>query len=396
MNVIVDPALLAYASERQRIVLQAVIENGSLLAASKALGLHRSSLQDTLRRVKARAALQGLSPEHSMRHTVPETHVVKGVSTLYAHDGSIKSQWVKSLLDDKVREEMRQEAWNAMADELPRLDATPPVDDGRDDLCNLITCTDFHLGMLAWQKEGGDDWDLKIAERVLWGSFSRMIDAMPCARTCVLNIQGDFLHSDGLLPVTPAHKHVLDQDGRFSKIVAVAIRVLRRLVNHALAKHPKVHLLIVEGNHDEASSMWLRQMFAALYENEPRLTVNDSELPFYVYQHGKVMLAFHHGHKVKNEQLPMLFAAQFSRMWGETSKRYCHTGHRHHLDEKEYSGMTVTQHPTLSARDAYAARGGWIAERAALGITYHATQGQYARTYVSPDMIEHVAQPPAA
>ena len=257
----------------------------------------------------------------------------------------------------------------------------------RDELCNLITLTDYHLGMLAWHKEGGDDWDLKIAERVLWDSFARMVDAMPPAGTCVLNIQGDFLHSDGLLPVTPAHKHVLDQDGRFSKIVSVAIRILRRLVNHALAKHPKVHLLIVEGNHDEASSIWLRQMFAALYEDEPRLSVNDSELPFYVYQHGEVMLAFHHGHKVKNEQLPMLFAAQFPKMWGNTAKRYCHTGHRHHLDEKEYSGMTVTQHPTLSARDAYAARGGWIAERAALGITYHATQGQCARTYVSPDMV---------
>jgi hypothetical protein len=125
-------------------------------------------------------------------------------------------------------------------------------------------------------------------------------------------------------------------------------------------------------------------MFSALYEKEPRLTVNDSELPFYVYQHGDIMLAFHHGHKVKNEQMPMLFAAQFSKLWGATTKRYCHTGHRHHVDEKEYSGMTVTQHPTLSARDAYAARGGWIAERAALGITYHKKSGQYSRVYVSP------------
>jgi hypothetical protein len=149
-----------------------------------------------------------------------------------------------------------------------------------------------------------------------------------------------------------------------------------------------VHLLIIEGNHDEASSIWLRKMFEALYENEPRLTVNDSELPYYVYQHGNVMLAFHHGHKLKNEQLPMLFAAQFPQMWGQTTKRYCHTGHRHHLDEKEYSGMTVTQHPTLSARDAYAARGGWIAERAAMAITYHCRAGQYGRVFVSPELLD--------
>ena len=384
-KVTIDPGLYEYATPAQLVNLQAIAEHGSIDQAAIATGKHRSTLWESVKRVKAVASIKGFAPENDMVHTVPDTHLVKGVSTLYV-DGQIKSQWVKSSLDNQRLEELRQSAWDAMADDLPKLAISMPVFGGRDELCNLITFTDYHMGMLAWHKEGGADWDLKIAEQVLWDSFSRMMAAMPDAGTCVLNIQGDFLHSDGLLPVTPAHKHVLDQDGRFSKIVAVAIRVLRRLVDHALAKHPAVHLLIVEGNHDEASSIWLRQMFAALYDDEPRLTVNDSELPFYVYQHGEVMLAFHHGHKVKNEQLPMLFAAQFSRMWGATEKRYCHTGHRHHLDEKEYSGMTVTQHPTLSARDAYAARGGWIAERAALGITYHKTHGQYARTYVSPDI----------
>src|SRR5690606_33898493 len=158
-------------------------------------------------------------------------------------------------------------------------------------------------------------------------AFARMISAAPEAKTAILNIQGDFLHSDGLLPVTPAHKNVLDQDGRFSKIVRAAIRVIRKLIRHALTRHERVHLIIAEGNHDEASSIWLRLMFDALYEEEPRLSVNDSELPFYVHQHGATMLAFHHGHKVNNEQLPLLFAAQFPEMWGATKFRYCHTGH---------------------------------------------------------------------
>jgi hypothetical protein len=160
------------------------------------------------------------------------------------------------------------------------------------------------------------------------------------------------------------------------------------MIAYALSKHKIFHLLIVEGNHDECSSVWLRQMFAAMYEDEPRMTVNDSELPYYVYQHGDVMLAFHHGHKIKNEQLPGLFAAQFPKMWGACTHRHAHTGHRHHADEKEYSGMTVTQHPTLSARDAYAARGGWIADRAAMSITYHKRFGQYSRAFVTPEMLE--------
>jgi hypothetical protein len=163
---------------------------------------------------------------------------------------------------------------------------------------------------------------------------------------------------------------------------------LRRLVDFALLKHETVHIIMAEVNHDMASSVWLRHMFKAIYENEPRVTVNDSEIPYYVEQHGTVMLAFHHGHMKKMDGLPLMFAAQFPLIWGATTKRYCHTGHRHHVEEKEHSGMKVIQHPTLAARDAYAARGGWLSEREATAITYHKEFGQVARVTVTPEMME--------
>jgi len=49
--------------------------------------------------------------------------------------------------------------------------------------------------------------------------------------------------------------------------------------------------------------------------------------------------------------------------------------------------MTVIQHPTLAARDAYAARGGWIAERQVTSITYSDKYGQVARNTVTPEML---------
>ena len=384
----IDDRLREWATPRQIEIIEAVNKHGSERKAAKALGLSNGSVSGAIGRLRRVAASKGFSPAHDMTRTVPDGFMVRGVSTYYDADGKPRAQWVKSSVDRDAQEAIMREAFAAMAEDLPRVAPQVSPKQTSAELCNLYTFTDYHMGMLAWAKEGGADWDLKIAEHVLLDSFVRMVNAAPDASSAVLNIQGDFLHSDGLLPVTPAHKHVLDQDGRFSKIVAAAIRVLRRLIDHALSKHQAVHLLICEGNHDEASSVWLRQMFAALYEREPRLTVNDSELPFYVYQHGEVMLAFHHGHKVTNEQLPMLFAAQFPKMWGDTTKRHCHTGHRHHVDEKEYRGMTVTQHPTLSARDAYAARGGWISERAAVAVTYHKRFGQVGRTMVSPEMLE--------
>lgn len=369
-------------------LLDALDKGGSIQAASRILKVDHGSVSRRVDVLERHAAQQGHSPSHDMTHTVPDGFKVKGVSTYYDEDGKVRGQWVKSTADEERRQQAIRDAFEAMALDLPRVRPVKAPARALDALATLYTLTDSHVGMLAWAKEGGDDWDLSIAEATLVGCFAQMVNASPAARVGFVNQLGDFLHYDSAVaPVTPLHGHVLDSDGRFSKMVTTAVRVLRRVIDMALAKHEKVVVLMAEGNHDMASSVWLRVMFRALYENEPRVEVINSELPYYCYQHGKTMLAFHHGHLKKNDQLPILFAAQFPQIWGTTTKRYAHTGHRHHSEEKEHSGITVIQHPTLAARDAYAARGGWIAERAVTAITYHSQFGQVARHTVVPEML---------
>jgi hypothetical protein len=383
-----DTKLKDFGNRLQGERLDAVNLHGTYRDAAAALGVTSTAIRQSIAIMERNAARQGYAPEHDMSRTVPDGFQVKGVSTYYNADGKPIGQWVKSSADDVRRKELMEEAFVAMADELPRLESMNYQGVPMSTLCNLYVMTDCHVGMLAWHREGGADWNLKIAERVLTGCFEQMVMSSPQAGTGIVAQLGDWLHSDGLLPVTPTSHHILDQDGRFSKIVQVSIRILRRLVDFALVRHEKVIILMAEGNHDMASSVWLRIMFKALYEKEPRVQVIDSELPFYVYQHGKTMISFHHGHIKKNDSLPILFASQYPKVWGETTKRYAHTGHRHHVEEKEHSGMTVIQHPTLAARDAYAARGGWMAERQVSAITYHEQFGQVSKITVIPEMLE--------
>jgi hypothetical protein len=386
----IDAALRSFATVRQLEYLDALEKHKSENAAARSLKINPRTLQKSLRVLEARAALQGHSPQHDMVHTVPEGFKVKGVSSLYV-DGKLSSQWIKSTADQAARDAAQKAAYEALASELPRLEPVPAPSMTHENLCNLYTLTDSHVGALAWDREThSGDWDLSIAERVLTGCFEHMVNSSPAARVAVVNQLGDFLHHDGgqgLMPVTPLHGNLLDADGRFPKLVETAVRVLRRVIGFVLSRHEHVVVLLAEGNHDMASSVWLRVMFRALYENEPRVTVLDSELPYYVHQHGKTMLAFHHGHLKKNDQLPILFAAQFPQVWGQTTKRYVHTGHRHHSEEKEHPGIKVTQHPTLAARDAYAARGGWIAERQVTAFTYHSEFGQVCCNTVTPEML---------
>lgn len=382
-----DTKLKEFGNKLQAERLDAVNLHGTYRDAAAALGVTSTAIRQSVAIMERNAARQGYAPEHDMTRTVPDGFQVKGVSTYYNADGKPIGQWVKSSADDLRRKQLMEEAFAAMSEELPRLDSIGFQGVPISTLCNLYVMTDCHVGMLAWHREGGADWDLKIAERVLTGCFEQMVMSSPQAGTGIVAQLGDWLHSDGLLPVTPTSHHILDQDGRFSKIVQVSIRILRRLVDFALVRHEKVIILMAEGNHDMASSVWLRIMFKALYENEPRVQVIDSELPYYVYRHGKCMIAFHHGHIKKNDALPILFASQYANIWGETTKRYAHTGHRHHVEEKEHSGMTVVQHPTLAARDAYAARGGWMAERQVSAITYHEQFGQVSKITVIPEML---------
>jgi hypothetical protein len=382
------PEHASYATVRQLEVMEAFEKSGQNIdATAKALGVTRKAVTQSLDAVILKAQIRGYSPEHQMTRPVPEMHVAKGVSTLFDADGKVRAQWVKSELDrQKYLQAIRDVVADAM-NGLPRAEVTPMPVFTHACLCNLYTLTDCHVGALAWDKETGTDWDLEIAERTLTGCFEHMVNSSPQAKVAIVNQLGDFLHSDGIQGVTPTSGHLLDMDSRFSKVVRVAVRILRRIVDFALARHEKVIVIMAEGNHDISSSIWLRELFRLLYEDEPRVEVIDTPLPYYVYQHGRTMLCFHHGHLKKNGELPILFAAQFPKIWGETAKRYAHCGHRHHVEEKEHSGITVVQHPTLAARDAYAARGGWIADRQVTSITYHSAYGQVARNTITPEMI---------
>jgi hypothetical protein len=384
---VLDEKLLEYATPRQREMLEAINLHGSGRAAAKALNMSKSAVLEAMQILRAKAAKQGYAPEHDMTRTVPQGFTVKGVSTYYDSDGQARGQWVKSTQDSAQRLAAMQAAADAMAGELPRLAPVDAPQATLADLCATYTLTDAHIGMLAWHREGGEDWDLAIAERVIVACFEEAIRAAPASETAILNQLGDLLHYDGLSAVTPTSGHILDADGRFTKMVEVSVRVLRRIIAMLLAKHKQVHVILAEGNHDMASSVWLRTMFKALYEEEPRITVDDSALPYYLHEFGEVMQVFHHSHLAKFETIGAKIPAMFPQAWGRAKYRYVHTGNLHHRREKDDNGIEVIQHPTLAARDAYAARGAWFASRGMMVIVYHKARGEVGRSTVRPEMV---------
>jgi len=318
---------------------------------------------------------------------IPANHDLIGVSTLIDEkSGEPKLTWYKS----KGSQEKAIDLLIGHLNEIkytpaPKIDAPKKT---KQELLSLYTLTDFHLGMYAWADETGEDWDTEIASRVLMNAIHDMIGKAPDSETGVLNLQGDFLHWDGLEALTPTAGNLLEADTRFARMVEIAMDLSSWVIDALIKKHKKVQVIVCEGNHDLAGAAWLRKHLKKLWVKNPRVTVDDTEFPYYAYLHGRIMLAFHHGHKKTIKNLPSLFASEprYRGMWGKAKYCYIHTGHYHksELVGDEFGGAIVERHPTLAARDAYAARGGFISQRGAKVITYDKELGEIDRSTVLP------------
>lgn len=365
-----------YSDDEIRAALEA--SRGNIAATARALGANERSLR---RRIKAmRGDLEA-----------PDGFMVTGKSTLIdRRTGETVLEWVKISRDAERQAEMLREVVEAIASELPRERPAKAPETGDADLLNCFIVTDYHLGMYSWAEETGDDWDTDIAEGLLVDWFAAAIRSAPNADTAIFAQLGDFLHWDGMDAVTPASKHLLDADTRFQRLVRVAIRAIRRIVRMLLEKHRHVHLIMAEGNHDPASSIWLRELFAALYEDEPRVSIDKSADPYYCYEWGKTSLFFHHGHKRKPTNIDDVFVGKFRQVFGRTKYSYAHMGHMHHLQALETTLMVVEQHRTLASPDAYASRGGWMSGRSASVITYSREFGEVGRVVISPEMVTSI------
>lgn len=389
-----DTGLAAYANtDRQREIVETFERcGGSHSEAARQLGCHKRNVWQVMQAVQARAAMQGYAPDYDLTYPAPPGFKVRGTSTLLDEAGEKRLQWVKTSADDEAREQAMHAAAEAMAQEVPRASPEPPPSESKDDLAACYVLSDYHFGQLSYAPETGDSWDTDIAEDVLVRWFGAAIEAAPPAHTGVLAELGDLLHIDGvnLEAVTPASGNLLDADTRFQRLVRVAVRSLRRIVSMMLRKHEHVHLMLIEGNHDVASSVWLREMFSHLYEEEPRVTVDTSCEIFHCFEWGQTSLFFHHGHKVKMGDLSRTFAGRFRDVFGRTRYSYAHVGHLHHSASKEDNLMLVEQHGTLAPKDSHSARLGFTNRRGASVITYSRDYGEVGRSTIRPEMIHNL------
>lgn len=427
-----DTTLLEFATEEEARVIKALDAcGGSAKDAAKSLGITRGCLRDRLRRLKKRAASRGYAPESAWTHPVPEGHRIKGNSTLFDADGEVDQQWVKSerdsddppafeavpegflvkkvstLLDGqgKVRSQWIQapkaeaarweQFWAACERAVERyrgMAAPAPAPANSDDsMCTVYPLGDPHIGMLAWAKETGQDFDLEIAERDLLRAVDLLVDRAPSSSRAILANLGDFFHAEDDAQRTPTSGHKLDVDTRSAKIADIGFRLLRHLIDRLLVKHACVDVVNVPGNHDPQMARMIGMWLSAVYERDSRVRVIDNRNPYIYLTHGKNLIGFAHGDGAKPEQLPAIMAADRAGEWGVAEFRYWYTGHVHHLTRKEFPGCVIESFRTLAARDYWHSWKGYRAGQSLSCITLHAEYGEITRSTVDIKLVRAAA-----
>jgi hypothetical protein len=340
---------------------------GNVSAAARELGKKRQTVQG---RIKT-ASRNGWE--------TPDGYVVKGTSTLYGPDGRQMLQWVKTREDAARQAAILKETVAAFCKKIKPAPRTPSPKIKANDLAVGYVIGDAHLGLYAWGAETGADFDLSIAERDLMAAADRLVSSAPASDEAIVAQLGDFYHADDSRNVTPASGNRLDVDSRFPKVIRTGIRIMRYVIDRALEKHNTVRVRNVAGNHDPHASVTLTEALIGYYHDEPRIIIEDTPRPMYVWRYGSNLVAITHGHAGKPEKLPGVLAVDAAKHWGDCPFKYVWHGHVHMKRVFEDLGVVVESFRTLAGRDAWHTEQGYRSGREMQSVVLHRDYGEIER-----------------
>lgn len=381
----IDVKLKEWATPNQKTQIDAIIKHKGFIAAAKELGITRQALDNSMNGLIRRAkSVYGYSPEHGMNHGVPDGYYVDGISTYHKEE----RQWVKAKADKEKQIELTKIIIQEMLASVDGLSPIPKViESTKNDLMVVYPIGDPHVGMQSWAKESGDNFDLKIARQLTLGAIDRLVSVAPAASVGILLPLGDIFHANDQSNRTPAHHHQLDVDSRHVKVLGVGIEIFKHAILRLLAKHPKVVVRFLRGNHDPEAVWVLAYALNAWFSNNPKVTIDLSPADQWYYKFGKVLIGATHGDRAKGSKLMGVMATDRAEDWGSTKHRYWLCGHVHHSSIEEFPGCTVETFRTLAAADAYSAGHGYRAGRDMRCIVYHKNFGEVERYRCDHSMI---------
>ena len=334
------------------------------------LGIGESSVRRRLQGAVARSIRQDMTPGFEIdRKTQGRWYVDE-------ETGEKRVEYLKSKREPESTAQF-QDAFRAAIEDIkpfPRINVPKTQ---IKDIMTVYPMGDPHVGLYAFHKECGEDFDCDIAERDLLAATDYLVDIAPPTEEALIINLGDFFHGDSSKNATTAGTPV-DLDTRWSRVLQIGISILIRMVERALEKHKKVTVINATGNHDTESSIFLSVSMRLAFSKNKRVDIREPNM-FHFYEFGSNLVGVCHGHTVKKERLPGLMAMDMPEAGGRTKHRYWYTGHIHHKTVLEVDSTLVESFRTLAGKDAWHHGQGYRAGRDMNAIVLHKKYGETDR-----------------
>lgn len=384
-------------------------EHGSERSAARALGISKTTMHESLKRA-AEQGLLGFKPvlpgyelkrssaqlnkdggvekewvtqhkESGPAFAMPAGQVLKGVSAFVDGEGRIRHQWIKTRTDSAAPELIQAlkaefEAYRGRARIVP-----PPRKVDRD-LLAVYPIADPHVGMLSWKPQTGADYDLKIAKERMLDCASAIVAKTDRAREALIVNLGDWYHANDQRNVTPKSKHQLDVDGRWFKVQQAGVHVFRSIIDMTLAKHERVEVVNIPGNHDPEAAGALALALSGFYERNRRVKIG-FPADIYYRRFGATLLGAAHGDKLPPARMAMSMAVDEREAWGATAYHWFMFGHIHKDKMDTVGDVRVESFSTIADKDSHAFAGGWRNAQALQSIVLHRKGGEDNRQRVN-------------
>lgn len=364
------------SDESLRRAYEAVMEHGTINAAARALSMDRNTVKRHYRKAQER----GFHLSDGARGAVENAGLggnearAGWIVRVDPDTGSRESTYWRA--PEQAQEDFI-ERLRAAFDDLEPIGHIEAAHSTDADLLTLYPLFDVHLGMHAWSRETGhQDYDLKLAVQDIRATIANVMAWTPDSETAILLLGGDFFHADDNTAQTPKSRHNLDTDGRHFKVLETGIAIIAETAERLAAKHRRVIIRVLRGNHDEHSHMALSLALQQRYRETETITVEDAARDLFMHQWGKCLIAAHHGDKAKPQQLAMLLA-EVCPYWSASPHRVVFTGHVHHDASKDFPGIRWESTRAFCPPDAYGAQYG--PRRAMQAITFHKQRGPVLR-----------------
>lgn len=244
----------------------------------------------------------------------------------------------------------------------------------------VIDPADIHIGKLGSKTETGEVVNNDIIIKGVREGVKGVLDKSNGFKiNKILFIGGnDVLHIDTPKRTTTSGTPQ-DTEGmwydNFQLAKDLYVSVLEQLLPVA-----DVHYIHNPSNHDFVHGYMLSDVVATWFRNSKNITFDTDMRHRKAYKWGNNFIGTTHGDGARQDNLPLLFAHEFSKEWHETDHRYIYGHHLHHKTSKDYVGITYETTRSPTGTDGWHHRNGYQhAKRAVEAYVHSFKNGQVAR-----------------